>query len=79
MKREEIIRQELEDRIMRIANYFIISNKSFDEICSELNINSSDMVSTFNEVGRIIAPYQFAQINAKYNIYNEDEEIKKIK
>ena len=27
MKREEIIRQELEDRIMRIANYFIISNK----------------------------------------------------
>lgn len=72
-------RLEIENKISKMADYFVKSDKTFDEICDDLNMDSTEVKDTLNEIGRIIVPQKFDIINSKYNIYNEDEEIGKIK
>ena len=70
---------DVENRMAKVFDYFIRNkDKSFDQICDDLNVDSLEMQMTFNELGRIIMPEQFDIINSRFHIYDEDEEIKKL-
>ena len=70
---------KLQNQISQMLDYFINSDKTFDQICDEINMDSDEVITIFNEVGRLLIPRKFDIVNKKYHIYNDEEVISKIK